>query len=319
MAGVTAAVGPEPARTMEKVRRPFSGGRRTHVVGHRRIAPYLFVLPNLAAVCLFSIWPALSGFRESFYRVVEGQPSSFVGTKNYRALVTSSEFWAAVQHTVEFVVGFVVLTALLSTGLALLLNAQHFAKGLFRAAVYVPVLISPIVVGILWNWMLMPNSGALDAILKDLGLGQPGWLVQPDLALGAAIFVELWATLGFYTLIVLGGLQSLDGSMYEAARVDGASEWRQVLHITLPNLRPTLLIVIILSTITGFQAFEFLYTLTGGGPVGATTLIIQYIYDNAFIPPINLGFATAASVLLFAILFVLTMLSLLVGRRRGAT
>jgi alpha-1,4-digalacturonate transport system permease protein len=223
-----------------------------------------------------------------------------------------------VRNTLEFVVGFVACTLVLATALALLLNAQKRGRGLFRASVYVPVLISPVVVGILWNWLLQPDSGVVDAILAKLGLGQPGWLVSPSLAMGSVIFVEVWATIGFYSLIILGGLQAIDPTLFEAARVDGASELRQIRKITLPSLRPTLLVVLILSTITGFQAFEFLWTLTGGGPVGATTLIIQYIYDHAFVPPINYGLATAASVLLFLVLLVLTLVNLIIGRRRGA-
>jgi alpha-1,4-digalacturonate transport system permease protein len=206
----------------------------------------------------------------------------------------------------------------LATALALLLSAQRWASGLFRAAVYVPVLISPVVIGILWNWLLQPNSGVIDALLAKAGIGQPGWLVDPHLAMGAVIFVELWATLGFYALIILGGLMGIDPVLFEAARVDGASEWQQIWRITLPSLRPTLLVVVVLSSITGFQAFEFLWTLTGGGPVGATTLIIQYIYDHAFMPPINFGLATAASVLLFLALLVLTLVNLFLGRRRDA-
>lgn len=282
------------------------------------MAPYLFVLPNMVAVTLFTIWPAVNGFRESFYSGVEGQASRFVGVQNYNALVSDSAFWAAVRNTVEFVVGFSVLTVILATAVALLLNRQRFAKGLFRASVYVPVLISPIVVGILWNWVLNPDSGVLNALLHKIGLGQPAWLVDSHLAMASAIFVELWATLGFYTLIILGGLQSIDPNLFEAARVDGASEKAQIRYVTLPSLRPVLLIVIILSTITGFQAFEFLYTLTGGGPLGGTTLIVQYIYDHAFVPPINFGLATAGSVLLFLILLVITLLNFAVGRRRGA-
>lgn len=284
-----------------------------------RAAPYLFILPNLVAVTLFSLWPMINGFQESFFNEVAGQPASFAGLRNYHQLVTAAEFWSAVRHTLEFVVGYVACVLVLAVALALLLNAQRWASGLFRSAVYVPVLISPVVVGILWNWLLQPDTGVIDAILGKAGLGQPGWLVEPHLAMGAAIFVQLWATLGFYALIVLGGLQSIDPTLFEAARVDGAPEWRQIWHITLPSLRPTLLVVLILSTISGFQAFEFLWTLTGGGPVGATTLIVQYVYDHAFIPPINFGLATAASVLLFLVLLVLTLINLLIGRRGEAT
>lgn len=283
-----------------------------------RIAGYLFVLPNLIAVGLFSLWPMVRGVLESFDKAVQGEPQHFDGLTNYHQLVSSSAFWSAVQNTVVFVVGFVACTVVLATALALLLNAQRRARGLFRAAIYIPVMVSPVLVGILWSWLLQPNSGVIDAILGRLGLGQPGWLVSPTLAMTSAVAVELWGTIGFYVLILLGGLQSIDPVMYEAARVDGASELRQIWSITLPTLRPTLLVVVILSTITGFQAFEFLFTLTGGGPLGATTLIIQYIYEHSFIPPINFGLATAASVLLFLVLMVLTLGNLMLGRRKGA-
>lgn len=282
----------------------------------RRVAPYLFLLPNLVAIGLFSIWPMLDGFKESFFSAVQGEPSHFIGLHNYSVLVSDAQFWGAVRNTLEFVVGFVVATLVLATVLALLLNAQRWGRGLFRAVVYVPVLISPIAVGFLWSWLLQPDSGVIDALLGKAGLPQPQWLVSPHLAMLSAIFVWLWANIGFYSLIVLGGLQGIDPALYEAARVDGASELRQIWHIMLPSLRPTLVVVSVVSTITGFQAFDFLWTLTGGGPVGATTLIVQYIYTHAFIPPINFGMATAASTLLFGILLVLTLINLLLGRSR---
>ena len=244
--------------------------------------------------------------------------SAVAGLSNYHQLVSSSAFWAAVRNTSEFVVGYVAATLIVTTALAVMLNAQTWAKGLLRAAIYVPVLVSPVVVGILWNWLLQPDSGVIDGLLAKVGLGQPGWLVSPHLAMFAVVFVELWATAGFYTLIILGGIQGVDNSMFEAARVDGASEWQVTRRILIPSIRPTLLVIVILSTITGFQAFEFLYTLTGGGPVGATTLIVQYIYDHAFVPPLNFGMATAASALLFLVLLALTLINLAIGRRRGA-
>jgi len=297
---------------------PFPPPRPKRRGGGRSIAPYMFLAPNLIAVGIFSLWPMVNGLRESFTTSIQGQATTYAGLSNYNHLVSSSAFWAAVRNTFEFVVGYVGATLIVTTALAVMLNAQTWAKGLLRAAIYVPVLVSPVVVGILWNWLLQPDSGVVDGLLAKVGLGQPGWLVSPHLAMFAVIFVELWATGGFYTLIILGGIQGVDNSMFEAARVDGASEWQITRRILIPSIRPTLLVIVILSTITGFQAFEFLYTLTGGGPVGATTLIVQYIYDHAFVPPLNFGMATAASALLFLVLLVLTLVNLTVGRRKGA-
>jgi len=134
----------------------------------------------------------------------------------------------------------------------------------------------------------------------------------------AVIFVGIWVHLGFYTIILLAGLQGIDRSLFEAAAIDGATRWQITTKITLPLLKPTTLIIIILATIHGFQSFDFIYTLTGGGPLGATTLIVQYIYDRAFQTPIQYGLGSAAGVILFMIIFAFTALNFLIGRRKEA-
>jgi ABC-type glycerol-3-phosphate transport system permease component len=134
----------------------------------------------------------------------------------------------------------------------------------------------------------------------------------------AVIFVGLWTHVGFFTVILLAGLQGIDKNIYEAASLDGAHGWKLIRTITLPLLKPTTLVVVILATIQGFQSFDFIYTLTGGGPVGATTLIVQYIYDSAFQTPIRYGLASAAAVILFFIIFSITILNYLIGRSRDA-
>ena len=158
----------------------------------------------------------------------------------------------------------------------------------------------------------------IDAVLAELGLGQPGWLVDPQLAMGSTIAVALYTHVGFYGMILLAGLQGIDGALTEAAKLDGCSTWQRIRHITLPLLLPTTMVVVILSTIVGFQAFDYIYTLTGGGPVGATTLIVQYIYQKGFTPPVQYGLASAAGVLLFLVILLITMVNYLVGRRRSA-
>ena len=153
---------------------------------------------------------------------------------------------------------------------------------------------------------------------EALGGGSPGWLVEPKLGMISAIFVGVWVHLGFYTIILLAGLQGIDNSVFEAATMDGATRWQITRRITLPLLKPTTLIIVILSTIHGFQSFDFIYTLTGGGPLGATTLIVQYIYERAFQSPIQYGLGSAAGVILFLIIFAFTALNFLVGKRREA-
>ncbi len=267
---------------------------------------------------LFTIWPAINGFNVSLYDSSNGRTFDYVGGRNYERIVSDPEFWAAVRHTVVFVVGFVVISTAASIALAALLDAQRRGRAFFRAAFFLPVLLSPVVVGLIWEWVLDRKIGLLNTALEALGGGQPGWLVNPALALGATVWVGVWTHIGFYTLITLAGLQGIDPALHEAAEIDGAGTWQRFRLVTLPLLRPTTMVVIILSTITGFQAFDFIYTLTGGGPIGATTLIVQYVYENAFESPIRYGLASAGAVLLFITVLGVTLLNYLIGRRREA-
>ncbi|HEX2175419.1 MAG TPA: sugar ABC transporter permease [Nocardioidaceae bacterium] len=286
--------------------------------GRNRLVPYLFVLPNMLVFGLFTIWPAISGFNVSLYDSSNGRTFEFVGMDNYTNILSDSEYLATVRNTLVFVVGFVVVVTLCATLLALLLNHQRRGGGALRAAYFLPVIISPVVVGLVWNWMLTRGTGVVNVALDGLGLGQPGWLLEPSLAMIAIIGVGVWVNVGFFTMILLAGLQSIDPTLYEAAKIDGANVWQQNREITLPLLRPSMLVVVILATITGFQAFDYIWTLTGGGPVGATTLMVQFIYENAFESPIQYGLASAAGVIFFIVVFGVTALNYLVGRRRGA-
>lgn len=283
-----------------------------------RWAPYLFVLPNMLLFATFTIYPALNGFNLSLYDSSNGRTFTYVGADNYDKILSSQEFWSVARSTAIFVVATVVLMTVLATALAVALDAQHRGKGLLRAAYFVPFLVSPVVVGLIWRLALERQNGLLNTALDALGLGQPGWLLQPGLALGVVIAVGLWTQVGFYALILLAGLQGIDRSVYEASRMDGANWWQQLRLITLPLLLPTTLVVVVLSTIHAFQAFDYIYTLTGGGPLGATTLVVQYIYESSFQSPIQFGLASATGVILFLVVFSATLLNYMAGRRREA-
>jgi alpha-1,4-digalacturonate transport system permease protein len=314
-----AAGRPDAARAPVPSARPAGVVRRMRRrLPARKVAPYLFVLPNLAIFLTFTIWPALNGLNISLYDSSNGRTFRYVGLDNYSRIVNDETFATVVRNTVIFVACFVVLVTALSIVVAVALNAQGRGKGFLRASFFLPVLLSPVVVGLIWNWALNRQVGLLNTVLAQLGLGQPGWLVEGGLAMVATIFVAIWIHLGFYTMIVLSGLQGIDPTVYEAARVDGASAWQTLRRITLPLLRPTTLVVVILATINGFQAFDFIFTLTGGGPVGATTLIVQFIYEQAFQSPIRYGLASAAGVMLFVVIFGVTAINYLTGRRREA-
>lgn len=302
------SVATAPARRPRRRRMPWS----------LRAAPYLFLLPNMVIFGLFTIYPAFSGLNISLYSSRNGRTFEWAGVGNYQRIFADDDFFQAMVNTIVFVIAFVGLSVIISVLLAVQLNAQHFGKSFFRSVFFLPVLLSPVVVGIVWRWLLERNDGLVNAALGSLGLPQIPWLVNPNLAMLSVIAVSLWVNVGFYTMILLAGLQSIDPNLYEAASLDGANPMRQFQHITWPMLAPTTMVVLILSTIHGFQAFDVIYNLTGGGPVGATTLLVQYVYDNAFGPQMQYGMAAAGSVVLFAVVMGFTLLNWVLGRRAEA-
>ena len=283
-----------------------------------RLVPYLFLLPNMAIFGLFTVWPAINGFNISMYSSSNGRTFRWEGAGNYQRILTDEDFWGIVRNTVVYALSFVVLSVVLGVMLAVLVDQQRRGRTFFRSVFFVPVLISPVVAGLVWNWMLERQNGLINTFLRSFGIPEVPWLVDNTLAMVVVIAVGTWMQVGFYMLILLAGLQSIDPSVYEAAKIDGASRWRQFISLTFPLLQPSILVVVVLATIHGFQAFDFIYTLTGGGPVGATTLIVQYIYENGFVSPIRYGVASAGSVLLFCAIFALTIVNWMIGRKREA-
>ena len=280
--------------------------------------PYLFVAPNMLIFLTFIIWPAIRGFQISFLDSIDGRTFTPVGTGNYRAIFGDPTVAEVAKTPATYVVFYVIISVVLSLAFALIVNEQQFAKGFFRAILFLPVMLSPVVVGLIWNDVLDRKVGPLNSLLQAIGGGSPGWLVEPKLGMIAVIFVGVWVHLGFYSIILLAGLQGIDRSLLEAAAMDGATRTQIIRTIILPLLKPTTLVIVILATIHGFQSFDFIYTLTGGGPLGATTLIVQYIYDRAFQTPIQYGLGSAAGVILFMIIFAFTALNFLLGKKREA-
>ena len=295
-----------------------AGRRRSNVSWRRRLTPYLFILPNMAIFGTFIIYPALRGFWISFQDSQDGVNFKYVGNTNYKTIMHDELVSTVAKNTATYVIFYVVISTLLALTLAIIVNEQQFLKGMYRAILFLPVMLSPVVVGLLWNQVLDRKVGPLNQLLEALGGGSPGWLVEPRLGMIAVIFVGVWVHVGFYTIILLAGLQGIDRSVLEAASMDGATRWQTIRQIILPLLKPTALVVLILSTIHGFQSFDFIYTLTGGGPLGATTLIVQYIYDRAFGTPIQYGLGSAAGVILFMIIFAFTAMNFLAGRKKEA-
>ncbi|MEL6887297.1 MAG: sugar ABC transporter permease [Pseudomonadota bacterium] len=305
---------------------PLSGIQR--LIGTHRM-PWIFLLPNLAFFGVFVVIPLFINFAFSLTGGTELFLGNrvYTGTEQYGFLlecetfgdpVTCREdrFWKGIYNTAVFIffqVSFLVLFSLIT---ALILNRKIRARGFFRAVFFFPVLLSPVVVALIWKWILL-RDGILNAFLVSMGLDKILFFVSPEWSMFWAVFVSIWANMGFYTLILLAGLQAIQPDLYEAAEMDGTSRERVFWRITLPLLWPNLLVVVVLALIKGVQIFDEVFVLTGGGPGTATQFIVQYIYNTGFTEQVqNFGLASAASVVLGVVLFVLTMTQLAATRAR---
>ncbi len=302
-----------------------------NVLGVRRMA-YIFVLPNLLIFAIFILLPMILNFYYAFTGGTNLFPEDrpYVGMENLNTLFTCGNFldpntcradifWRALINTGGYVVSQVTLTILLSLISALALNKGLIGRGFFRSAFFYPVLLSPVVVALIWKWILQ-QDGLLNALIVSFGGDRQPFLLSAQWAQAWVVVISVWAQMGFYTLILLAGLQAIPGELYEAASIDGASPWQSFRSITLPMLMPTMFVVIVLSIIRAVQIFDQVFAFTGGGPGTATTYMVQYIYSVGFSNQQNqYGLASAASLVMAFALLLLTAVQLWLGRRNEAT
>lgn len=292
--------------------------------------PYFFVLPNLLIFGIFILFPMLLNFVYAF----TGGPSFFpqnrpyVGTANFERLFECENFlvpnscredlfWRSVHNTIAYVIIQVVLLILFALVTALILNRNLKWRGFFRSVYFYPCLLSPIVVGLIWKWILM-DGGALNGIMISLGWDKVPFLTDATWTRFWVILVSVWASMGFYTLILLAGLQSIPSDLYEAASIDGATKWKAFINVTMPLLMPTMTVVTVLALIRAVQVFEIIYAFTGGGPGTATFYLVQFIYNYGFTSPNKqFGVAAAASLLMAGVLIVLTLAQLAARREES--
>jgi alpha-1,4-digalacturonate transport system permease protein len=280
--------------------------KRPQSIKKFRIAPYLFVLPNFLIFSIFIVIPTIIGFVYSFNEYDGLNPMQFVGLGNYKDVFANAEFWTALGKTGLYAVIVVPLIYCLALAVAILLVQEIRFKGLFRALFYWPTMISFIIVGLTWKW-IFGDAGILNYILTLFGMKTIPFLSTPLYANLSVIVATVWSRLGFYMVIFMAGLQAIPTDFYEAAHLDGASKLRTFWNITLPLLKPTSLLVVMLSLIEAFKAYPLMFALTGGGPGRETTFVVQYIYEIGFTKQ-ELGLASAMSVVLFAIIAFFTVL-----------
>lgn len=270
---------------------------------------------------LFIAWPAFQGFYQSlFTRGIIVNPAyptlqaQFVGLHNFVRLFHDSRFLNALGRTLLYSVIAVPLTMVLALALSLLLQKGFRGVGFVRAIVYWPSMVSLIIIGISWRWILGYDTGVLNYLITLLGSEKIPWLINQNMAVVTVIVVSVWATVGFYMVLYLAGLNSIPNIYYEAATIDGADSRQQFFFITLPVLRPTTLLVLVLASINSFKVFQQVVVLTNGGPGRATTFMVQNIYEEAFTRPNSVGYASAQSVVFFLIMLILTLFQMRYNR-----
>ncbi len=275
--------------------------------------PYLFLLPALAVLGLFVYRQLAEALRLSFYQwnLMPTTPPRFVGIQNYRRVLALPEMRQAVVNTVVVTIGLLPFSVLIPLGVALLTDGlAGWLCQLYRAFIFLPVVVAPVVAAVVWSWLLDPDHGLINAGLVALGVHPVAFLGGSNTALATIIGITGWKLVGFSTLSIAAALAGLDRTLFDAARIDGAGPWRIVRAVTLPLLSPTLLFLTLLTVLLGAQwSFVYVNVLTEGGPLGATTNIYYLLWDYAF-NTFSIGWSAAAGMLLFVVFAVLAAVGL---------
>jgi len=268
-----------------------------------RLQAYLYLLPAFALIALWVYWPAVNTFRLSMFQwnLLATTPKVPVGLNNYRNVVTLPEMGKALRNTAIYILGMLPFSVIFPLAIAFVLNElTGRMRAIYRAIIFVPVLMAPVAVGIIWEWIMAPIGGVLNRLLHALfGTGDIYWFQHGSTAIGAIIAITGWKLLGFSVLIYTAGIASINREYTEAASVDGASRWQSLRAITLPLLSPTILFMLTLSVLLSSQwTFALINVLTQGGPLDATTNIYYLLYQFGF-RNFNIGFSAAAATLFF--------------------
>lgn len=278
------------------------------------LALAVLLLPSLLGMAVFLMLPVAASFVLSFTQWDLIGAIEWVGVDNYVAALADPAVLGALRNTLAFILGYLPSVVVLGLGLALLLNRPIRGRVAFRAIYFVPVVTSWVAVSLIWKWLLNPQFGLVNYGLSLVGIAGPGWLFDPNWAMAGIVLTSVWKDIGFITVIYLAGLQDIPDHLYEAAALDGATAWQRFLSITWPMLMPTTFFVTTISLISSFQVFDQVYVMTGGGPAGATSTMVELIYKNAF-SYYQMGYASTISWLLFALIFAVTVVQNLLQKR----
>lgn len=279
-----------------------------------KIVPYLFLAPNLIIFSIFIILPAIIGVYYSFTDFDGLRSPNWVGFENYRNLWQDDRFRAAMWNTIRLVVATVPIVFATSLFIALIIIRPLKARGFFRASYYWPVMISLIVVGFMWQWILNPRFGLLNSIIRSLGFEASQTLLDPRFAWWGVVFIFTWSRAGYYMIMFVAALLSVPVQLYEAAQIDGASKLQRFWYVTYPSIKPARIMVFILAAMEVFKIYPIIVTFTGGGPFRATRFTVQHIYETAF-ESYQVGYASAMSVIMLLFVTVFTGINFFVSSR----
>jgi multiple sugar transport system permease protein len=284
-----------------------SSWRKRWFTTEARVA-YLFILPSLIGFIAFYAVPAVRGLAISVTNWDMLTAPKFVGLANYQKLLTDPEFWSALGRTIIYVLLNIPLQTTLAVCLAVMMD-RVTKSTILRGLFIMPWLLPPVVVALIWLWMLDPLLGFVNQVLMAIGISAQPFLGSPDQAMASVALINIWQYVGYTALLFFAGLQTIPKEVYEAGSIDGASERRMFFSLTIPLLRPVLVFVLVTSIIGSFQVFDTIAVTTKGGPVNATKVITYYIYDFAF-GRFQMGYATTVAVALFVILIFVTVIQM---------
>ncbi|MCZ6520031.1 MAG: sugar ABC transporter permease [Bacteroidetes bacterium] len=249
---------------------------------NNKLLPYLLVSPYIIHLLVFVAFPVVFSLYLTFNKWNIISPMEFIGFGNFMRVFQDGLFFTAIYNTLKFLIVHIPLQIIVALLLAEILNQKIILRPFFRAAFFLPVVVSGVVVSMLWQQLYGFDTGILNRLLSTFGLGRIGWLVDPDVAMVSIAIMATWKNVGLYVILFLVGLQTVPPQYYEAADLEGANHWQKFWYITLPMINPTIFMVVILSTIGGFSLFIEPYIMTGGGPLNSTLSAVLYIYKQAF-------------------------------------
>ncbi|MFA6456144.1 MAG: sugar ABC transporter permease [Bacteroidota bacterium] len=268
---------------------------------------YLLVLPYIIFFLLFVAYPLIFSLVLIFHRWDIVTPMQWVGMKNFERLINDPLFFKSIVNTLIFLFIHIPLQIAVALGFALLLNSRIKFRSMFRTIYFLPVVVSGVVVTILWQQLYSFDSGLLNRLLMIFGIPKIPWIVSPEMAMPSVAIMATWKNVGIYIIMFLVGLQNISAELYESSNMDGASRVQQFFSITLPLLNPTIVVVLVLSTIGGFSLFIEPYVLTGGGPMQSTLSAVLYIYNQAFYFN-HMGYAATLGFVFAIVIFAVIMI-----------